>query len=344
MKIALCSSHVPMARGGHRHIVDWLGIRLEEFGHRVETVYVPQIDSLNTLFRQFFAYRWMDFSWADRVICFRPSAHFIRHDAKIVWFIHHIRFYYDLWGTSFSAKLRDPEKVAAFRNALHAADTAALREARRVFAISKNVADRLRKYNGVESEVLYQLLLEPEKYHSSGHNDEIVYLARVHPVKRQWLLIEAMRHVKSPVKLRICGACDPEHEKELRERIRRDGTGDRIVLDFRWIDESEKLAYLSNCLAAASLPFDEDSFGYVALEAAYADKAILTASDAGGLLDLVWDGFNGLVAEPTPEALGLAMDRLYLDRAAAIRMGRNNREVVARLALSWPRVIERLLS
>jgi len=54
---------------------------------------------------------------------------------------------------------------------------------------------------------------------------------------------------------------------------------------------------------------DED-LGYVALEAMYAGKPVVTCLDSGGPLEFVVHDQTGFVTEPTPEALAEAIDRL----------------------------------
>jgi glycosyltransferase involved in cell wall biosynthesis len=71
---------------------------------------------------------------------------------------------------------------------------------------------------------------------------------------------------------------------------------------------------------------------------------VRTTTDSGGVVELVKDGFNGLVVDPEPRALADAMDRLYLDREATRRMGQNAHARLSVLKISWPHVIERLLS
>ena len=63
----------------------------------------------------------------------------------------------------------------------------------------------------------------------------------------------------------------------------------------------------AGALAVVFPPFDED-YGYVTLEAFLAHKPVVTTTDAGGPLEFVEDGVTGFVAEPTPEALGAAID------------------------------------
>jgi len=92
------------------------------------------------------------------------------------------------------------------------------------------------------------------------------------------------------------------------------------------------------------VPEDEDSYGYPSLEAAHARKAVLTASDSGGVLELISDGHNGIVAPPDPRSLAQAMDRLYRDRALAARMGAANERRLAELRIDWPNVVDALTS
>jgi len=345
VKIALCSSFVPFLKGGAKNIVEWLESALQEAGHQVERVYLPTIYTADVLFSQMMAYRWIDLTdSADRIICFRPPAHLIPHPQKVLWFIHHVRFFYDLWDTRHRGFPNDG-RHRGLREALHAIDTAAFREARRVFTNSQVVSDRIRMYNKVHSEVLYPPIYRPERFRCGSFSDEIVYLSRVERHKRQHLLIEAMRHTRTGVKLRLSGACfAKEYAEELRSQVSMAGLEGRVTFEDRWISESEKVEVLADCLAVAYLPFDEDSYGYPSLEGSHAGKPVLTTTDSGGVLELVKDGVNGLVVDPDPRALAEAMDRLYLDREVTRRMGRNAQARLGVLKITWSHVIERLLS
>ncbi len=344
MKIALCSTYVPFLYGGARNIVEWLQDMLEREGHEVERIYLPQVDAAERLCGQMVALRLVDLSAADRVICFRPQSHLIRHPHKILWFIHHIRVFYDMWDSLYRG-FADDAPHRAVRAALLAADNAALAEAKAVFTNSRVVSDRLRQYNGVDSEVLYPPVHAPERFHCRGFNDEIVYVCRLEHHKRQHLLIEALALTTTPVRLRLCGASSSDgYPRELRAQIERLGLQERVALDVRWISEEEKVEVLADCLAAAYLPVDEDSYGYPSVEASHAAKAVLTTTDAGGVLELVSDGVNGYVLAPEPAALAAAMDRLHADRALARRMGESARARLDELGISWSHVLRRLLA
>ncbi len=344
MKIALCSSYVPFVYGGGRNIVDWLELVLKEIGHQVEKIYLPQIGAPDLLLQQMMAYRWLELDAADRVICFRPPSYLIPHPHKILWFIHHFRVFYDLWDTSYRDFANDV-KHRGIRDTLYAVDSAALREAKKVFTNSKVISNRLKTYNQIDSEVLYPPVFQSERYYCKDYNEEIVCICRLEHHKRQHMLIEAMQYTQTSVRLRLCGAgFGPDYLHNLHERIAELNLEERVTLEDRWISEEEKIEILANCLATAYVPIDEDSYGYPSVESSHACKAILTTEDSGGVLELVTDDLNGYVTEPSAEALAAAMDKLYKDRRKTQAMGNNARARLNDLNISWPHVVERLLA
>ncbi|MBA2710838.1 MAG: glycosyltransferase family 4 protein [Tatlockia sp.] len=344
MKIALCSSYVPFINGGARNIVDWLEPILKKEGHQVERIYLPQVDAAALLFQQKMAYRWVDLESADRIICFRPPAHYIPHPHKILWFIHHIRVFYDLWDSPYRG-FPDDLKHRGIRDALHQSDSEALKEAKTIFTNSAVVSKRLKDFNHIDSEILYPPVFEPERFHCKGYNDEVVYICRLEHHKRQHLLVEAMQYTQTSVRLRLCGtSTNPEYSEELTNRIDEYNLNERVTLDNRWISEEEKVELLSNCLAAIYLPIDEDSYGYPSIEASLSSKAVLTTVDSGGVLELIEDGLNGFVSEPSPEALAEALDKLYRDQKNTQQMGLSARSRLNDLNICWSHVVKRLLA
>jgi glycosyltransferase involved in cell wall biosynthesis len=311
----------------------------------VERVYLPEVDVPDLLFQQMMAYRWIDLEAADRIICFRPQAHLIPHPHKIVWFIHHLRAFYDLWDTPYRG-FPDDHRHGSIRDALHGVDTAALKEAKTIFTNSQVVSNRLKKFNGIDSEVLYPPVYKAERFHCKGYNDEVVCICRMEHHKRQHLLIEAMQYTQTPVCLRLAGpSAVAEHSSSLNKTVSRLGNKKkRVTLDNRWISEEEKAELLATCLATAYLPLDEDSYGYPSVEASHSSKAILTTTDSGGVLELVQNGVNGYISEPSPKALAEAMDKLYLDRGKTKKMGENALSRLDELNISWSHVLQRLLA
>ncbi len=345
MKIALVSSFVPFIYGGGRNIVDWLKPQLESAGHDVEVIYLPFVDTPELLFPQLAAYRTIDLTdRADVVVCLRPPAHLVRHPRKVLWFIHHLRTYYDLWDTQYRS-FPDTAVHRSRRDRLREIDTRALTEARHIYTNSAIVGERLRSFNGIDSTVMYPPVAQPERFFNAGYGDEIVYLARLEHHKRQHLAVEALAHTATPVRLRILGtASSAEYTRAVRQEARDLGVADRVNVDDRWITEEEKVSALSLALGVAYFPLDEDSYGYPSIEASLAHKPIVTTSDSGGVLELVTHGENGLVAAADPKSIAKAFDRLYRDRPAAAAMGATARTRLDDLGISWDSIVERIVS
>ena len=344
MKIGLVSSIAPLVDGGGRFIVEWLASRLSDSGHQVETVFIPFVDDPSSLMRQMTAFRMLRLDACDRIVTFRPPAHLVQHRHKIIWFIHHLRSLYDLWDTPYCSIPHNPAGEA-LRTAIHAADTRALREARHVFTNSLVVRNRLKQFNDIDGRVVYPPVKEPARFTCKGWGDEIVIVCRISAHKRQHLAIEAMKWVRTPVRLRIAGTgIEPEYMTRLEKLIADNDLEDRVSLEYRWISEDEKASLLSDCLAAVYLAFDEDSYGYSTIEAAHARKATIGLSDGGGISEFVVDGVNGLVVRPEPQAIAAAFDRLWADRAFAQRLGEAAHSRIDELNINWDTVLRMMLS
>lgn len=343
MRVALVSSFVPFINGGARFIVEWLEQKLLEGGHQVERIYLPFSDYPADLLAQMAAYRSLKIDGADRVICFRPPAHLVRHPNKVLWFIHHFRAFYDLWNSEWAPI--HTRYNQSLRRAVFQADGIALREARAIFTNSRLVQQRLKDFNNMDSSVLYPPLLDPTVYQNAGYGDEIVYISRLVPHKRQRLLVEAMAHVQTAVKARICGEdLGGMYSEELSRLASTLGVSDRVSIENRWISEQDKRDLMARSLAVAYFPLDEDSYGYPSLEGAHSSKPLLTTSDSGGVLEFVVHEQNGLICQPSAEAIAASLDRLYRDRPLVEALGFEANQTVERLRINWANVMDHLLA
>jgi glycosyltransferase involved in cell wall biosynthesis len=345
MRVIVATTFVPFVRGGADLIAETLQAALLRQGHEVELFRYPFVSDWQCMLDQMLALRLFDLSGrGDRLIAIRTPSYLLRHPNKVLWFIHHHRSAYDLWGTAYSDMPDTPEAVCC-REAIRNADQLAFAEAKQIFTNSRTVRDRLKSFNNVEAEVLYPPLLDPERFRAGPCGDYLLYVSRIVQHKRQHLAVEALRFTRTPVRLVLAGPCDsPSYLEEVRVLADRNGVADRVTLLAGWISEDQKIELIAGCLAGIYTPYDEDSYGYAALELQHASKAVLTTTDSGGPLELIRDGENGLIADSAPKALAAAMDRLYRDRAAAVRMGEAAAARIAALGISWDHVLGRLLA
>jgi glycosyltransferase involved in cell wall biosynthesis len=163
----------------------------------------------------------------------------------------------------------------------------------------------------------------------------------VNAAKRQWLAVESMKYVRSPVRLILAGKEEDLGEAGRIEQIIRDnGLRDRVSWQRGFIPEKCKADFLSRALGTVYIPYDEDSYGYVTLESYFSRKPVITCTDSGGTDLLVKDGITGLVVGPDPRAIAEAIDRLYQDKRAAQCMGDAGLDLIRNLGITWERVID----
>ena len=344
MKVIIATSTVPYVFGGASLLVDWLEEALTSRGHEVETYRIPVVDDPAELPIQMVGLRMWDLTgYGDRLIALRTPSYLVKHHNKVAWFLHHHRPAYDLW--SKFPSVPDNAVGREFRRMMFAADDTALSECEEIFTNSARVSERLKRYNALDSEVLYPPLGERVTYEPGIVGDTIVYVSRVVPHKRQLLAVEALGLTRTPVKLVIAGRSEDGsgYAEEIYQTIARLGLMDKVSFVNTVVPDHTKRHLISNALGVAYIPLDEDSYGFVGLEAAAALKPIVTTTDSGGVVELVESGVNGIVAEPTPSDLATAFDTLYEDRSVAKQMGLAHKDRLDALKISWDHVVARLL-
>lgn len=345
MNILICTTQVPFTRGGAELHVEGLRRALIEAGYQAEIVALPfKWYPPTEIMRGAMAWRMLDVAAAngqpvDLVIGMKFPAYLVAHEKKVLWILHQHRSAYNLWGTPFDDLSTYPEGVRV-REWIKHCDGRFIPEARKVFANSKAVADRLKHYNNIESEPLYHPPPLADQLRAGEQGNYVFYPSRLEPQKRQELLIEAMRFVTTPVKVVLAGSSgDVKHYQGL---IKQSGVGERITMR-GFIPVQEMLELYANALGVCYLPFDED-YGYVTLEGMLSAKPVIVARDSGGAAEFVEHKTNGLIVEPDPRAIAESLDQLYSDRENARRMGESGREKLLSMNLSWQNVVEKLIS
>jgi glycosyltransferase involved in cell wall biosynthesis len=343
--ILICTTQVPFTTGGAESHVEGLRRALNAAGYNAEVAALPfKWYPPDEIVRGTLAWRLLDVTESngrpiDLVVGMKFPAYTVAHPRKVLWVMHQYRSAYNLWGTPFDDLSTYPEG-ARVRDLIRHADERFIPEARKVFANSRTVAERLARYNRIESEPLYHPPPRAERLRAGGQGDYVFYPSRLEPQKRQELLIEAMYFTRTPVRAVLAGSArERAHYESL---VKHYGVGDRVSLR-GFVDEAEVVDLYANALGVCYLPFDED-YGYVTLEGMLSSKPVVVPRDGGGATEFVEHGSEGLISEPEPRALAECLDELYADRARARRMGERGREKLLALNLSWENVVEKIIS
>jgi len=337
----VCRPQVPFSYGGAEIFTDTLVEQLRARAHEAEVVSVPfKWYPGARVLTQAFTWRLLDLTESDGrpidlVVATKFPSYVVRHPEKRVWLVHQFRQAYELDRTDLGQFGESPQE-RALRRKVQDLDRVSLGEASRLFATSGNVAGRLQRSTGLVAEVLPHPAQALE-YHNDGQGDFILSVNRLDRAKRVDLLIEAVA-LEPSLEAVVVGE-GPDGDR-LQELARDRGVAGRIRFTGR-VDGPELARLYATCFASYYAPIDED-FGLGPYESFLSGKPVVTATDAGGPLDVVHDGSTGRVV--APEAAAVASASVWLrdhpDEAAAF--GRAGRAIAAEV--TWDRAIGRLLS
>ena len=125
----------------------------------------------------------------DLVITTKFPSYCVRHPNKRVWVLHQFRQAYDLDRTDLGQFSEEPSD-RALRRSVQRLDRIALGEAKRLFATSRNVADRIERSTGLTPEVMPH---PPQAlpYRCEEYGDFVLSVNRLDRAKRIDLLLEA---------------------------------------------------------------------------------------------------------------------------------------------------------
>jgi len=335
MRVVVAAPQVPFEQGGAEVMADDLVAALRTRGHEAELVTIPFKWYPGTrVLDQAFLWRLVDLTESngrpiDRVIATKFPAYCVRHPNKVAWVLHQFRQAYDYDRTDLGQFSESPEDRAT-RQAVARLDRIALGEARKVFATSRNVADRLRRFNGIEAEILPH---PPQAlpYREAEPEGFVLSVNRLDRAKRVDLLIEAAKQRGLPV---VVVGDGPD-----RERL--EGLANGSVTFAGRVGSDELADLYARCSALYYAPIDED-FGMGPYEAFLSGKPVVTTTDAGGPLEVVRDRETGLVVAPGAGEIAEACSYLTTHVDDAKAWGRAGRAIAERV--TWDACVDALLS
>tara|TARA_B110000444_G_scaffold258152_1_gene298282 strand:+ start:1063 stop:2088 length:1026 start_codon:yes stop_codon:yes gene_type:complete len=341
MKIIVTANIVPFLPGGADYHVTGVTEQLRANGHEVELLRFPfKFSPLPDI------HRMMEFSEntdlntlngvsVDKVISLQFPTYGVQHNDHRVWVMHQHRAVYEL----YEKDQPDPELNRLQKKVIEF-DNRHLALAKKLFANSERVAQRLKEFNDIESQALYHPPYGSDQFYCDDSLDYFFCPSRLEELKRQDLIIRAAQHIKSPVQLILGGEGGQRNFYE--KLIEQLGVGHRVQLIGRFT-EAEKIVFYARALGVIFVPQDED-YGYITLEAMLASKPVITCVDSGGPTEFIKDESSGLLVEPDEYQLAEAIDRLYQNKQLAQKMGKQGLQTYQEKNISWSNVIESLLN
>jgi glycosyltransferase involved in cell wall biosynthesis len=320
--------------GGAERFYEALISAFRQGGHdATELSVVADEPNFDQIKRNYLACYDLDVSDFDLVVSTKAPTWLVRHPRHVCYLVHTIRVFYDMFDTAFPEA---SSELHAQRKLIHDLDTAAFAAPRckAVFSIGNEVSKRLRDWNGIKAEVLHPPLWT-DRFRPGEPEDYLLLPGRLHAWKRVDLVIRAMRHVEAPLRLVITGT--GEAEGGLRALA-----ADDPRIEFRGrVSDTELVDLYAAAFAVPFTPVRED-YGYVTLEAFASGKPVVTCSDSGEAAAIVSQADGGLVCAPDPPSIAHSVEKLWQNRALAIRLGNQGLRWVN--DLSWPKIVEKLVA
>lgn len=343
MRVLIVANLTPFLRGGADAHIAGIAQACREAGHDVECLRLPfAFNPEQEVRRSMLAAQSLDLQAPsgqsiDSLVSLQFPAYGVSHPRQTVWVMHQHRAVYELFNAQTASEGLQKLKPEIERfDQQHLGQAA---QTQRLFANSKTVAQRLLQFNNLKAVPLYHPPPDHAAFYWKPAQNYIFYPSRFESLKRQLLLIEAAKLMRSPLTLVLAGEGGQwAAAKLLVEQL---GLGDRVKLIGK-VSAAEKIAWYANALSVC-YPTQEEDYGYVTLEAMCAAKSVIICSDAGGPTEFVLHGETGLVVQPDPAALAQALDQMYENQNQAAQMGQAGRAHWESLEITWPKAVAALL-
>lgn len=341
-RILVLNPQVPFSKGGATLVVESLCKQLNLRGFSAELVQVPfKWYPAESLLDSVLAWRMLDFKKCngkkiDMVIGCRFPSYVAEHPNKVLWLMHQHRMAYDLYERPDLGGMCAMEHGADTCKKIMEIDNRCFDECVARFSISKNVSARLKKFNNRDSEPIYHPPFLAGRYFAGDYGNYILSVGRLAPLKRNELLIEALKYCSKQIYAKFAGV--GKEEEKLKLLARKYGVMDRVEF-LGYVDDKTLLNLYANAFSVFYAPLDED-YGYVTLEAFLSQKPVVTCNDSGGVLEFASDHVNSYICQPNPQQIGESIQKLYNDRAIAKSFGMAGYELVK--DISWDTLIKKI--
>jgi glycosyltransferase involved in cell wall biosynthesis len=179
-----------------------------------------------------------------------------------------------------------------------------------IVADSKNVQNRIQKFLGLESIVIYPPC-DIDKFLWMGQESYYLSTARLSPYKRVDIIIQAFINIPDKRLIVASSGPDESYLKQLAKGFSNiQFTGD--------VNDQQLQKLIGNSIATIYIPKDED-FGMSPVESMASGKPVIGAGE-GGLLETIIHGKTGWLSKPNPSPEDLLMGIKEMSPKKALSM------------------------
>lgn len=324
----------------------------------------------------YWKYLKMDLSQYDAVISTQPPSFAIQHPKHISLFYHHMKFFYDMSDLILEVGLQQPYHHKSVQ-VIREIDTISLSKVTTILAGSQTIKNRIKQFNNLSNNVdVIYAGIDPDIYHFNGQvsYEYPIVVGRHEFPKRPELFVKAMKLLPNLIgkvvgaggrtddlkkidnlltytsqvgivitddivwKQMSNGKFGFEYEKHI-QNAKKNRTSSNVIFTGRVSTESLFEEYSkASCVVC---PAYEEDYGLTAIEAMSFKKPVIACKDGGGYAELIEDGINGFLVDPTSDAIAEAIQKIAENKEIAIRMGNAAYETSRKY--TWSNTIDKLL-
>ncbi|CAH1208516.1 D-inositol-3-phosphate glycosyltransferase [Paenibacillus allorhizoplanae] len=324
----------------------------------------------------YWKYLKMDVSQFDAVISTQPPSFAIQHPRHISLFYHHMKIFYDMSDLVLEVGLQQPYHHKSVQ-VIREIDTLSLSKVRTILAGSQTIKNRIKQFNNLSNNVdVIYAGIDPDIYHFNGRvaYEYPIVVGRHEFPKRPELFVKAMKRLPHLVgkvvgaggrtddlkkidnllaytsregiditddvvwKQMSNGKFSFEYEK-LIQTAKKNKSSSNVIFTGRV--SSEQLFEEYSKASCVICPAFEEDYGLTAIEAMAFKKPVIACKDGGGYAELIEDGINGFLVDPSSAAIADAIRKISENKDLAIRMGNAAYETSRKY--TWSNAIAKLV-
>lgn len=313
MRIMIVASASPFTGREEIHWAEALRNELIDQNHEVDLFMLPIVHNPLLIPEQMTALRLIDIKdSSDLLITVGFPAFLVKHPHKRVLLFSLAPSLHEHFDTEYGI-LATPQ-YQRIRDAVHKAEKNCLSEAERIICASITMSEQLLADHQLRSDiVILGDCSKPQsgEYISKDHQPWIVCETTLEPFERIDLLLRSLRYAEQKWSLLITiPSCSAVYQHAINDQLKRFDLKGRVKINNVPLTSN----HLNSSYAIIALNYSSTRIPESLFRAGKLRIPIITTADSGALCEIVINGVNGLVIDPKPEAVAIALDSIAIDK------------------------------